>query len=214
MTASSCEAVSAQSALGRSVVAGNYAVGAAVAPDSPAPAEGDSWATTEDGRRSEMKPIMLATDGSPSAEAATREAIDLAKQLGAPLLAVSVEHNSVPAYGYYGYGEIVAEMRKVEHERVEKVLEAVHDQATEAGVDCETLPCEGLPARSICDLAAERNVRLVIIGAHGWGRIGRLIHGSVSTYVLHHAPTPVLVVHGDDDYVVEQPMSTETTATV
>jgi nucleotide-binding universal stress UspA family protein len=152
-----------------------------------------------------MKPIMLATDGSPSAEAATREAIDLAQHLGVPLLAVSVEHNSVPAYGYYGYGEVVAELRKAEHERVEKVLETVHAQAAEAGVECETIPFEGLPARGICELAAKHDVRLVIIGAHGWGRIGRLIHGSVSTYVLHHAPTPVLVVHGDDDYVVEEP---------
>jgi nucleotide-binding universal stress UspA family protein len=161
-----------------------------------------------------MKPIMLATDGSPSAEAATREAIDLAKHLGVPLLAVSAEHTAVPAYGYYGYGEIVTELRKAERERVEKVLEALQDEATEAGVECETLAIEGLPARSICELAAERSVRLVIIGAHGWGRIGRLIHGSVSTYVLHHAPTPVLVVHGDDDYVVEEPPGTATIATV
>ena len=152
-----------------------------------------------------MKPIMLATDGSPSAEAATREAIDLAKHLGVPLLAVSVEHTSVPAYGYYGYGEVVAELHKAEHERVERLLEAVLNEATEAGVECQTLPLQGLPARTLCEVAAERDVRLVIIGAHGWGRIGRLIHGSVSTYVLHHAPTPVLVVHGDDDYVVEEP---------
>ncbi len=161
-----------------------------------------------------MKPIMLATDGSPSAEAATREAIDLAKHLGVPLLAVSAEHNAVPAYGYYGYGELVVELRKAERERVEKVLETVLEEATEAGIECETLAMEGLPARSICELAAERDVRLVIIGAHGWGRIGRLIHGSVSTYVLHHAPTPVLVVHGDDDYLVQEPPGTATTATV
>jgi nucleotide-binding universal stress UspA family protein len=161
-----------------------------------------------------MKPIMLATDGSPSAEAAKREAIDLAQHLGVPLLAVSVEHNSVPAYGYYGYGEVVAELRKVEHERVEEVLEAVQKEAAEAGVECETLPIEGLAAKSICEVAADRGVRLVIIGAHGWGRIGRLIHGSVSTYVLHHAPAPVLVVHGDDDYVVEEPPAAATPTTV
>ena len=159
-----------------------------------------------------MKPIMLATDGSPSAEAATREAIDLAQHLGVPLLAVSVEHNSVPAYGYYGYGEIVTELRKVEHERVEKVLEAVQHQAAEAGVDCEALPLEALPAKGICEVAADRDVRLVIIGAHGWNRLGRLIHGSVSTYVLHHAPVPVLVVHGDDDSVVEEPPAAVVTA--
>lgn len=161
-----------------------------------------------------MKPIMLATDGSPSAEAATREAIELAKHLGVPLLAVSVEHNSVPAYGYYGYAEVVAEMRKAEHERVEHVLEAVQQRAREADVECETLPLEGLPAREICETAATRDVRLIIIGAHGWNRIGRLIHGSVSTYVLHHAPIPVLVVHGDDEHVVEPPPPAATAVAV
>ena len=51
-----------------------------------------------------MKPILLATDGSSSADAATREAIDLAHAFGAPLLVVSVAHTVVPPYaGYYGY---------------------------------------------------------------------------------------------------------------
>ena len=161
-----------------------------------------------------MKPIMLATDGSPSAEAATREAIDLAKHLDVPLLAVSVEHSSVPAYGYYGYAEVLAEMRKAEHERVEQLLEAVHERATEAGIECETLPLEGLPARSLCEVAVTHDVRLIIIGAHGWNRVGRLIHGSVSTYVLHHAPVPVLVVHGDDEAVVDGPTKVTTAAAV
>jgi nucleotide-binding universal stress UspA family protein len=161
-----------------------------------------------------MKPIMLATDGSPSAEAATREAIDLAQHLGVPLLAVSVEHSSVPVYGYYGYGEIVTEMRKAEHERVEQLLEAVQARATEAGVECETLPREGLPGRTICEVAERRDVRLMIIGAHGWNRIGRLIHGSVSTYVLHHAPVPVLVVHGEDEDLAEGETAVATIASV
>ena len=161
-----------------------------------------------------MKPIMLATDGSPSAEAATREAIDLAQHLGVPILAASVEHVAAPVYGYYGYGEILTEMRSIEHERVEKLLEAVHDRAAEAGVECETLPLEGIPAKSICEVAAKRDVRLVIIGAHGWNRVGRLIHGSVSTYVLHHASVPVLVVHGDDDNVSEEMPTPTTTAAV
>jgi nucleotide-binding universal stress UspA family protein len=159
-----------------------------------------------------MKPIMLATDGSPSAEAATREAIDLAQQLGLPLLVASVEHVAAPVYGYYGYGEILTEMRSVEHERVEKLLETVRDRAAEAGVECETVALEGLPAQSLCEVAAKRDVRLVIIGAHGWNRVGRLIHGSVSTYVLHHASVPVLVVHGDDGVVDE--MSSLTTAAI
>jgi nucleotide-binding universal stress UspA family protein len=55
-----------------------------------------------------MKPILLATDGSPSAEAATQEAIDLAQAFSAPLVVVSVVHPAVPPYaGYYGYPEPV-----------------------------------------------------------------------------------------------------------
>jgi nucleotide-binding universal stress UspA family protein len=161
-----------------------------------------------------MKPIMLATDGSPSAEGATQEAIDLAQRLAVPLLVVSVKHNTTPTYGYYGYAEIAAEMAKIEHERVEQLLETLLGRATEAGVECETLPLEGLPGPEICKAAAKRNVRLVVVGAHGWGRLGRLFHGSVSTYVLHNAPAPVLVVHGEDETVLEQRASTAAGAAV
>ena len=152
-----------------------------------------------------MKPLMLATDGSPSAEEATGEAIDLAARLQLPLLAVSVAHDSTPGYGYYGYAEIAAELRKIELDRIDGVLAAVRARAEEAGVEVETLALDGLAGRELCRIAAEHDVRLVVIGAHGWGRLGRFIHGSVSTYVLHHSTTPVLVVHGDDAAVVDRP---------
>lgn len=150
-----------------------------------------------------MKPIMLATDGSPSAEAATREALDLAAHLRVPLLAASVAHVSMPVYGYYGYAEIASDMRKIEHERIDSVLEAIERNAADRGVECKTMVLDGLPGERLCEAAAEADVRLIVIGAHGWGRLGRLIHGSVSTYVLHHAAMPVLVVHGEDEAVVE-----------
>jgi len=160
-----------------------------------------------------MTPIMLATDGSPSAEEATSEAIDLAARLELPLIVVSVAHDSTPGYGYYGYAEVAAELRKIELERIGKVLEAIEARAEEAGVEVETLALEGLAGRELCKVAAEHDARLVVIGAHGWGRLGRLIHGSVSTYVLHHATTPVLVVHGDDAAVLGRSAAAESAAT-
>lgn len=159
-----------------------------------------------------MKPIMLATDGSPSAEAATREALDLAEHLGVPLVAASVAHESTPAYGYYGYAEIAVETKKIEHERIEALLETIEKRAGERGLECETLGLEGVPGQTLCRAAAEHDVRLIVIGAHGFGRLGRLIHGSVSTYVLHHAAMPVLVVHGEDEAVVEGASATVATA--
>jgi nucleotide-binding universal stress UspA family protein len=81
-----------------------------------------------------MEPVLLATDGSPSAEAATGAAIDLAGSLELPLVVVSVAHVTVPAYGYFGYAEIVSDTKKIEHERIAHVLAAVKERATAAGV--------------------------------------------------------------------------------
>ncbi len=103
----------------------------------------------------------------------------------------------MPAYGnYYGYGEIAADLHKVETAHVAELLVATKLRIEEAGVTCETLALDGQPAAEICGAATRTQARLVVIGAHGWGRLGRMIHGSVSTAVLHDAPCPVLVVHG------------------
>jgi nucleotide-binding universal stress UspA family protein len=144
-----------------------------------------------------MQPLMLATDGSPSAAQATREAIDLARELHAPLIIVSVAHDAVSALDYaYAYGELAQDVLLIELKHASEVLTAVQAQAEAAGVVAETLALEGVPGKRICESARENEVRLVVIGAHGWGRLGRVIHGSVSEYVLHHAHVPVLIVAG------------------
>src|SRR5581483_4079329 len=75
-----------------------------------------------------MNTILLATDGSPSALEATREAIRLADELNARLLIVGVEHVTVPAYGYYGYGEVYNDLLSGEHVHVQRVLaDAAHE---------------------------------------------------------------------------------------
>ena len=145
-----------------------------------------------------MKPILLATDGSPSAAEATREAIELARLLGAPLVATAVEHVSAPSYGYYGYAEIYSELRKAEHEHVEEVLAAVAEKAEAGGVPCTTFPREGVVVDEICKLARERDAAMIVLGAHGWGAVKRIVFGSVSQGVLHDAMCPVLVARGGE----------------
>jgi nucleotide-binding universal stress UspA family protein len=86
-----------------------------------------------------MKPIVLATDGSPSAAEATLNAVELARALGAPLVAVAVEHVVVPGYGYYGYGDLIAELTKIETEHVDETLAHVKAVAGEAGIPCDTV---------------------------------------------------------------------------
>jgi nucleotide-binding universal stress UspA family protein len=140
---------------------------------------------------------MLATDGSPSAAPATREAIGLARELRTPLIVVSVAHDAVSALDYsYAYGALAQDVLLIELKHASQVLAAVQAQAEAAGVVVETLALEGVPGKRICESARDNEVRLIVIGAHGWGRLGRVIHGSVSEYVLHHAHVPVLIVVG------------------
>jgi nucleotide-binding universal stress UspA family protein len=40
---------------------------------------------------------------------------------------------------------------------------------------------------------------VIVLGAHGWGALKRIVFGSVSTAVLHSAPCPVLVVRDEAD---------------
>ena len=102
-----------------------------------------------------------------------------------------------PAGGYYGYAEIASDLHLTEVERITHLLTEIKERAEAAGLSCQTVALDGPAAAEICQVAANRQARLVVVGAHGWGRVGRLLHGSVSTNVLHQAPCPVLVVHGE-----------------
>ena len=145
---------------------------------------------------SDKRPVLLATDGSPSAEEAQRQAFELAQLLGAPLLVVSVAHTTLPAVGYsgYGYSNVVAELTEAEHKRVETLLASVAEAAAAAGMQCTTIARDGVVIDEICETAGEHDAQLIVVGSHGWGAAKRILSGSVSTGLVHQAPCPVLVV--------------------
>jgi nucleotide-binding universal stress UspA family protein len=145
---------------------------------------------------SDTRPILFATDGSPSAAEAQQEAFELAQRLAAPLLVVSVSHAMVPAVGYvgYGYSDVVSELTNAEHHRIGRLLAEIDRTAHAVGISCSTVAADGFIVEEISRIAAEHNARLIVVGSHGWGAAKRLISGSISTGLVHSAPCPVLVV--------------------
>lgn len=69
------------------------------------------------------------------------------------------------------------------------------DQATAAGLQVEYDQPSGTAGPSICSIAKEWNADLVVIGSRCLTGLKELLLGSVSNYVMHHAPCSVYVVH-------------------
>jgi nucleotide-binding universal stress UspA family protein len=143
-----------------------------------------------------MKPVMFATDGSPTAVRATATAIDLARLLDTELIIVSVWDIAYPAYSAMGFAPVPmnGELAKLCEEEAGKVTAEAAARAEEAGVETRSVVLRGFPVEAICEAAEKFAPQFLVIGSHGWGAVKRALFGSVSTGVLHHVTCPVLVV--------------------
>jgi nucleotide-binding universal stress UspA family protein len=140
-----------------------------------------------------MKPILLATDGSPNAKKATDKAIELAKIFGTELVITTVWE--IP-YATYGWATVppVGELMQLAREEAEKLAKDSAAYASEKGVTAKTYVVRGYPVQEIGFAADKFEPELIVLGSHGWGPMKRMLFGSVSTGVLHHSTFPVLVV--------------------
>jgi nucleotide-binding universal stress UspA family protein len=146
-----------------------------------------------------MKPVMLATDGSPTAGKATATAIELAHKVGTDLVIVSVWDLPYTAYSAAGFAPVPmnGELAKLGEAEAATTLSEAAEQAKEAGVEARTAVLRGFPVEAICEAADRFDPLYLVIGSHGWGAMKRALFGSVSTGVLHHADCPVLFVRGE-----------------
>ena len=60
------------------------------------------------------------------------------------------------------------------------------------------IPKTGLAGEKICEVAAEEQSIMIVMGSRGQGLIRRTLLGSVSDYCVHHSHVPVIVVPQSD----------------
>lgn len=142
-----------------------------------------------------MKTILLATDGSPSADRALGIAADLAKALGARLVILVVDQGIVDAdVRLFSAAERAAVGDILETEG-HKLLESARSVAISCGVAApETRYTSGDPAAVILATAEELNANLIVVGKRGRGKLAGLLLGSVSQKLVSLASAPVVVV--------------------
>jgi nucleotide-binding universal stress UspA family protein len=137
-----------------------------------------------------IRRILLATDLSPASEGAAMQALDLAHDLGADLLIVSViDPRSLRLPGGH-FGVRVDQVRTGREAAAQELV----SRGRASGVQVNFLIWDGDPGESIVDAARSEQVDLVVVGSHGRGQVGRFLIGSVSDHVVRHAHCPVLVV--------------------
>lgn len=142
--------------------------------------------------------IVLATDGSEDAVLATRAAVDLSNRTGAELY-VAHAWRFVPPNA--GYPRVMWDDYAYLYERqARRVLETQVD-AIEGmgGVVMEPRLLKNPPIEAILDLCEGLEPDLLVMGSRGLGPIRRLLVGSISEGIVHHARWPVLVVRGGNE---------------
>jgi nucleotide-binding universal stress UspA family protein len=144
--------------------------------------------------------ILLATDGSKESDAAINALKNLSFKEGDEIKIISVVDMAVPmAIDIYGgYLPDTTEMEKTAREHAAKILKETCERLDDiCGSDKITMTSDvlfGSPESRIVETAEEIGADLIIVGSHGYSRWERLLLGSVSDSVVHHAPCSVLVV--------------------
>ncbi len=143
--------------------------------------------------------ILIATDGSKSAETAIRilRQLPLPSRVRATLFTVAREIRPKGwDRGAAQPNEVNAELRKV-RERVlgmaQKVLDHTEGLLAGLGWEMDRAVRSGHPGDAISSLAGAEPYDLVVMGDRGQNRFEEQLMGSVSKTVLRHAPCSVLI---------------------
>jgi nucleotide-binding universal stress UspA family protein len=144
-----------------------------------------------------FKKVLVSTDGSAFAEEGVKVAVDLARQCGGELRAVSVAENPV----FYGTPEATAmydaDLYRALSSEVERLCQAAlaraMDAARKAGVPFSESLRHGNPADEIVAEADAWKADVIVLATHGRSGLVRLLLGSVAHRVVNHAACPVLL---------------------
>jgi nucleotide-binding universal stress UspA family protein len=166
--------------------------------------------------------ILVAIDESDTHRTVFESALTLAKVTNAHLILMHVlslnNPNTLALPMFSGYyptvneelvKQLQAEQQALTNRGIE-LLQSLVDEAMTAGVTAKYMHITGDPSHLICATANDLGVDLIAIGRRGRSGLRELFLGSVSNYVVHHAPCSVLVIQSQAE--PERAVLEETTA--
>lgn len=159
-----------------------------------------------------FKHILVAVDGSPHADRALDEAIDLARMSEGTLTLVTVvpplsgwfvarQQSLPPTANPTAGGPLPSDLARLHDSLVQEhrqILEQAEAKVPN-GVPSTELLLEGRVGEAIVGQVRAGGHDLVAMGSRGRGELRSMVLGSVSHEVLHDSPVPVLIAHLRDD---------------
>lgn len=130
-----------------------------------------------------IRKILIAHDGSPAAEIALKDAIDIAQEFKAEIVLARVE---LPAEDF---SSTAFAARKSEDTAD---LESIQKKLKKQGIKSHILFRTGLVGDTLFDLSHKEKSDVLMLGAYGHGRRDRQTLGSTAEHLLRSIPCPAL----------------------
>jgi len=145
--------------------------------------------------------VLLATDGSPSSIAAAQRASEILRPADQVTLLHVVSEapgNETTGLETSGLGTSAVLPGDVDAAWAREMAEAAADiDRTAARLTSTNLHKRieiGDVGGTVCRVAEELKVDVIVVGSHGRGAIQRFLLGSATSQIVRHAPCAVLVV--------------------
>jgi nucleotide-binding universal stress UspA family protein len=139
------------------------------------------------------KRILLPTDGSEDAVRAAEAASDLARRCGAELHVVHVWHD----VRGFAHDFVKRELRRQGQEILDEQVKRIRASGGEV---TKAYLRKGRTSNEVIALSKEIDADLIVVGSRGLGTVRRILMGSQSEEIVHHAQIPVLVLTGAEDF--------------
>jgi nucleotide-binding universal stress UspA family protein len=147
--------------------------------------------------------VLVAIDGSEDADEALTQAIDLADSEHARLTLIT-GIAQLPSVSYIGMGgSAAAEIAANARSGAENVLRRARERVPD-NLPVTTLVTDQPIRPALIEEIKRGQHDLIVMGSRGRGALRSALLGSVSHYVLHHSPVPVLIVHAREHALTER----------
>jgi nucleotide-binding universal stress UspA family protein len=142
--------------------------------------------------------ILISTDGSEFSRAAVEKCFEIIVEPEKTAIRIVSVFEVIEPMDISISPEFSQELESSARQKAQEFAAQAAAQVRERfpNIDLTTQVSLGAPDETLIEAAKQWQADLIVIGSHGRGFWGRMLLGSITDALVHHAPCSVLVVRG------------------